>query len=37
MGVEIKTVIERHGGTYAGNHGVYILLAEAAIILAGAA
>jgi hypothetical protein len=37
MGVEIKTEIERHGGTFAGNHGVYILLAEAAIVLGGAA
>ena len=37
MGVEIKTKIERHGGTFAGNHGVYVLLAEAAIVLGGAA
>jgi len=37
MGVEIKTEIERHGGAFAGNHGVYILLAEAAIVLAGGA
>jgi len=37
MGVEIKTDIVRHGGTFAGNHGVYILLSEAAIVLAGGA
>ena len=35
FGVKVQTVTERHGGAFAGNHGRYILLAEAVIVLAG--
>jgi len=37
FGVAIKTVIDRQGDTFAGNHARYVLLAEAAIILIGGA
>ena len=35
FGVQIRTVTERHGGTFAGNHGRYVLVAEVAIALGG--
>jgi hypothetical protein len=36
FGVSIRTITERHGGDFAGNHGRYVLIAEVAIIIGGA-
>ncbi|MBL1436004.1 MAG: hypothetical protein COB08_007375 [Rhodobacteraceae bacterium] len=35
FGVKVQTVTEHHGGAFAGNHGRYILLAEAVVVLSG--
>ena len=35
FGVKVQTITERHSGAFAGNHGRYILLAEAVIVLSG--
>ena len=35
FGVKIQTVTEQHGGAFAGNHGRYVLMAEAVIVIAG--
>lgn len=35
FGVEIRTITERHGGQFSGNHARYVLIAEVAIALGG--
>ena len=37
FGVKIRTVTEQQGGAFAGNHARYVLLAEVAIVIGGAA
>jgi len=37
FGVKIKTVTEQHGGNFGGHHARYVLIAEVAITIGGAA